>query len=92
MIPLIRDDTYDIPEYMWDGLLLYINKGIEPGSFLRAVICNDLKGSLAAADYINRTHLFDYVSFLYNEAPMGCFGSPDNYAMWIENGGLEAME
>lgn len=63
---------------------LYIENGIEPGSFLTAVLENDLMEAFGRADDINRERLFDYCSFLYNEAPPACFGSKEKVKLWIK--------
>lgn len=77
-------DYSTLPEHMQDGMRLYIESGINPGSFLRAVLENNLMEALGRADHINRHALFEYGSFLYNEAPPNCFGSPENVAAWIK--------
>jgi len=66
----------DIPEYMHDGISLYINHGIHPGGFLTAVIENNLKEACMRADDFNIKILPNYVRFFYNYAPSGCWGSP----------------
>jgi hypothetical protein len=73
-----------IPEHMVEGLDLYINRGIEPGSFLMAVLCNDLMEACARADHVNIHALPAYCGYLYNEAPPQCFGSYAKVAAWIE--------
>ena len=77
-----------IPEHMIGGLRRYIENGIEPGHFLEAVLCNNLKGSVAYSDGINKHRLVDYVTFLHNFAPMQCWGSVERYEAWIKQGGL----
>lgn len=73
-----------IPDYMREGVKLYIEKGIPPGGFLTAVICNDLKGAVARADETNRDRLPDYVMFFYNFAPADCWGSEENMSAWFK--------
>ena len=77
-----------LPGYMQDGMRLYVERGIEPGSFLAAVLSNDLMEALRRGDDVNQRSLRDYGMFLYNEAPCGCFGSVENYRSWIKHGGL----
>jgi hypothetical protein len=81
-------DYSTIPEHMRDGARLYIENGIPPGSFLTAVISNDLFGALGKADEINRDRIFDWCRFFYNEAPGGCYGSAKRFDDWIAKGGL----
>lgn len=77
-----------IPPHMIGGLRRYIEDGIPPGSFLTAVLSNDLRGACERADDENRHCLFDYVSFLYNHAPTGSWGSKENFGAWCDLGGL----
>ena len=83
-------DTYRfrqfyIPDRMLGGLTRYVEHGIEPGDFLAAVISNDLKGAVSRADDENLANLPAYVAWLYNEAPIGCCGSPENMQRWMES-------
>lgn len=71
-----------LPEHIRDGVRLYIEKGIIPGSFLQAVICNKLKESFMYADGINQMRMFDIVKFFYNEAPISCWGSEERMRTW----------
>jgi hypothetical protein len=75
-----------LPESCRDGLLNYLRFGLRPGSFLTAVLSNDLRGACAAADDINRLALYDYVYVLYNAAPLGAWGSPELVAEWLQRG------
>ena len=77
-----------IPEHMRPGLTRYIERGIKPGSFMRAVLENDLKNAVFLADDINRQHLVDWVQILYTYAPGNCWGSPEKFKAWIAQGGL----
>ena len=77
-----------IPDHMIGGLRRYIENGIKPGSFLTALLCNDLRETCERADDVNRHRIYDYVKFLYNYAPAGIWGSPEIVAQWIERKGL----
>jgi len=75
---MINEETlyeYDIPQYMYAGILAYVNQGIIPGRFLRSILENDLRNSIANADDTNINHLKDYVMFFYNEVPGTIWGS-----------------
>ena len=71
-----------LPEYMHDGVVLYLKHGIMTGSFLTAVFSNDLTGAFGAADSDNRASLYNWASFLYNECPATAYGSPAIVAEW----------
>lgn len=89
VLPPHAVDALDVlPEHMRHGMALYIAFGIEPGSFLRSILVNDLKGACMRADMVNRYAIFDYVSYLYNSAPMPCWGSEEKVDAWTERGGL----
>lgn len=77
-----------IPIYMREGLIHYVVNGYRPGHFLSAVISNDLKEACTRADDENRYRIYDYIFFLYNYAPMGCFGSKENFEAWLAIGGF----
>lgn len=71
-----------IPEHMHDALRRWIEHGIEPGSFLTAVLTNDLKEAVACADHINMNALPRYILYLHNYAPRGCWGSKERVRAW----------
>jgi hypothetical protein len=73
-----------LPEHMREAAERWIENGIYPGSFLTAVIHNDLVEAVGRADFINRNRLHDIVSFFYNEAPSPCWGSPALAKAWHE--------
>jgi hypothetical protein len=75
--------NFIIPDYMLPGIARYIEKGIPPGQFLQAVICNDLLVAVQHADDINVRNLVAYAGYFYNKAPAGCWGSPAKYAEWV---------
>ena len=77
-----------IPDYMIGGLTRYLLNGIPPGSFLTAVLSNDLMEALGHADYENQTALPAYGTFLYNYAPRNCKGSPEAVREWLMSGGI----
>ena len=61
---MITEDTfefvmgqYHIPTSLWGGLQRYLFDRIEPGSFLRAVMENDLVEVFKNADEHNRSQL-----------------------------------
>ncbi|MFI5222812.1 MAG: hypothetical protein ACHQX3_00985 [Nitrospirales bacterium] len=73
-----------IPDYMWDGLVAYITEGRPTGGFLQAIFSNNLKEACSKADGENQGIIYDYVHFLFNNAPSACWGSPERVAQWRE--------
>ena len=78
---------FEIPDYMVEAIKRYINQRIRPGSFLTAVICNDLCGAVGQADDWNIRNIPAYVAYFYNEAPSTCWGSRAKMEAWLENEG-----
>lgn len=73
---------------------LYVDDGIPTGSFLEAVLSNDLMEAFGRADMDNRLTIFHITSYIYNELPSrscGCWGSPEAYNSWIWKGGLNGI-
>ena len=78
-----KEINYDrIPEHCRDSLKLYVEHGVPTGNFLHAVLSNDLVRAFALADHINEVRMKAYAAFLYNEAPRGCWGSPEAVKNW----------
>lgn len=79
----IGEGAHLIPPYMVDAVKRYIINGIQPGSFLTAVLSNDLREAFARADDENAAHMHNWVKFFYNYAPSGCWGSPEKVQAWM---------
>ena len=73
-----------LPEHCRDGMRLYVEHGIMPGSFMTAVLENNLVEAFAHADDINIHRMFDYANFLYNELPGNAWGSSAIVLAWAE--------
>jgi len=79
----MRDVDYSpLPEHMQEGARNYIEHGEEPGGFLRAVLENNLVSAFERADNTNLPRMYTWASWLYNEAPSDCWGSPAKVAAW----------
>ncbi|CAB4131477.1 hypothetical protein UFOVP276_218 [uncultured Caudovirales phage] len=72
-----------IPEQYCGMLERYIDHHILPGSFLEAVLSNDLKEACSRADSTNIRLLPVYVAYLWNYAPARCWGSPEKVEEWL---------
>ena len=73
-----------LPESVRGCLKRYIEDKIQPGGFVTAVLSNDLFGAFGAADHINRPLVGDIVAWIYNNAPMGCWGSRKRVREWLQ--------
>ena len=72
-----------IPKQTLDGLKRYLEDGCDPGDFLTAALENNLKEAFGRADEGNIEAMFHLVAYLYNEVPMGAWGSPEKVIDWI---------
>lgn len=81
-----------LPEGLRAGMMNYIDNGVLPGSFLQAVLSNNLTESFARADDKNRVRMFEIVSFMYNEAPASCWGSKEKVRKWVDRRGLNELK
>ena len=72
-----------IPEYMRASAIGYLT-GEQPyvGSFLDALLKNDLKRTVIRAAPGNAAVLKDWVRFLFDTAPHTCWGSPEKVRDW----------
>ena len=77
-------DYSGIPEHMRRGVKLYLKQGLRPGEFLTAILENNLVQSVCRADQINLAQIVEWAKFLYNEMPMGSWGSKEKVNAWIK--------
>lgn len=75
-------ETVPVP-HMADGMRRYFEKGIPPGSFGTALLCNDLRGVFQRADAENAECIRQWVMWLYANAPNGSWGSPQAFNAWL---------
>lgn len=80
----LAETQHPIPEHMHDGLIGYLVNRIHPGSFLTAVLSNDLREACGRADEDNVRALHAYVYFLYNYAPGDSWGSYDKVEDYLK--------
>lgn len=81
---MMNDPHSFVPHHIRDGFKLWIENGINPGSFVMSVLENNLSEALGRADHINRDKLHSIVCWLYNFAPSDCWGSPEIVKKWEE--------
>jgi hypothetical protein len=86
------DDSYktrgNITPELRESFVRYIEHGIPTGSFLEAVLCNDLREACCRADMQNRFVLYDIIMYLHNYAPGVCWGDRKAVAAWQGHQGL----
>jgi hypothetical protein len=74
--------TSGVPDHLRAGLVRYFSDGIMPGSFLQAVLCNDLIEAVRRADPSSRSALPSLIDFLMMHAPAQAWGSRERVLAW----------
>ncbi len=72
-----------VPPHLVAALQRYAEHRIPTGSFLRAVLENDLSGAVARADEESLRALPNIVSYVHWELPGPCWGSPATVSEWL---------
>ena len=72
-------------------LRAYIENGEALANFLRAVVSNNLCDAVLWSGEHGGS-LKEFMLFLYNEAPSGCWGSDEKYDEWIARGGMQGAQ
>lgn len=67
-----------------ESLTRYKEDHIETGSFLRAVLENDLFTAIGKADFENRYKLHEICTYIYNELPPESWGSRERVKQWLK--------
>lgn len=81
----MTDDYTFVPAHTRESIVNYLEHGYEPGSFMYAVIENDLKSAFSSADNINSQCLKSIVCWFYNFCPASAWGRYGVVNEWIEN-------
>jgi len=71
-----------VPEHLREGLVRYFADGILPGSFLQAVLVNDLMSAVMRADPFSLVSVGHIAAFLVDHAPAGAWGSREAVLAW----------
>jgi hypothetical protein len=72
-----------VPPPLHSGLLEYFAARRPTGSFLRAVLENDLREACMRADDVNRWEIANIVLFLHSYVPSPAWGSPIAVQAWL---------
>ena len=85
----MQDSHTYVPEHIRDAVVRWVEHGINGGSFLNAVVTNDLREACGRADERNSIYLRSIVAWFYNYAPSNCWGSREVAESWK---GLQNLE
>ena len=61
----------------------YVKQKCPPGSFVYAVLTNNLVNAVAKADDVNILYLRDIILYVYNDIPSACWGSREAVEEWL---------
>jgi hypothetical protein len=81
--PQVRYDLIPAP-HMDGAVRRYIEQGIPPGSFMTAILSNNLKEAVFRADHMNKPNIVQWVEWFANHAPGACWGSEERVRAWVE--------
>lgn len=76
----------DIPEHTKESLMNYFNNCYDPGSFVKAVLVNDLYAAASRSDHINRPEIANIAMWVINNAPYGSYGDHETVKEWLNRG------
>lgn len=77
-------ERFGVPPHLHGGILRYVLTGVEPGSFLKNIIRNDLMGTVAtASEDISIEGLRATLKWFYNETPSPCWKSANAMQAWM---------
>ena len=78
--------------YMQAGMRLWVEHGLEPGSFASALLKNNLRAAFECADCNNTRHMRDWVVWCVMELPARCWGSEESFNAWAAHGGRSGLQ
>jgi hypothetical protein len=76
-------DWKHCPEHIRPNIARWVENGLPPGSFLEAVLKNDLLLAVAFADEINIRSLPAIVAYITRFVPPAAYGSFERYEEWM---------
>ena len=78
----LKFEGYAVNDWMQDAFENYLIRGLEPGSFTRAVLANDLYEACGRADFHNRQCLGEIGRWVYQNCPPESRGSYEAVRDW----------
>ena len=64
----------------------YRDYHVPTGGFLRRVLENNLFDAFARADEGNQQDMLEIVKYIWNNFPVGIYGTPEEVKDWLERG------
>lgn len=82
---LFKELETNVPIHTQEALGHYLLKGFAPGSFLTAVLENDLYRAVNTADHVNYQQIAAIAKWVYVTAPRGSFGNAETVQQWLDD-------
>lgn len=82
----VYPDPSKVPAVLQNQIKNYVKHGVPPGGFIKAVICNDLRGACMHGEAESVGAIAHIVAWFVNRAPALCWGSNVNYMTWCQMG------
>lgn len=82
---------YGVPTEVYHSLRRFIDDGIRTGSFLHAVLCNDLTEAALRADSDNIEALGRIARYVWEAVPALARGNEEKVEAWIAKGGARGL-
>lgn len=79
---LEKMEQRNVPEHLRGALARWYEEALPPGSFLMAVLSNNLMESFKRSDTNGLKSLDSLVDFLFHHFPMDAWGSRENVDTW----------
>lgn len=80
-----------VPNNIKSAITAWVFEARVPGSFVKAVLENDLNKAVIGADPTVLPHLKDIVLYMVNEVPALCWGSKEKMSSWSNLGGQKGI-
>lgn len=77
-------DYSKLPAGLRAGFRTYVERGVPPGSFICAVLKNDLAGATMRADPSNLAAMPSILRWLRWNVPGACWGSTERFSEWCD--------
>lgn len=81
----MKPDYSRLPESLRQGMRLYVEEGVIPGSFLQAVLENNFIDAVMNADPENLDALREIALFVRHELPPRAWGSVAAVQLWASS-------
>ena len=82
---ILHSDEELFPNHTQEALERYFVHGLLPGSFVEAVLVNDLYSAATKADHWNKQRLAAIAQWIVFNAPRGSYGSWEAVEAWLED-------